>query len=139
MSDSITVKNSSGQVSTFLIDGDADPRKAILEQRIARGELEKVSKTTKSAPRGRRTRVVVVDSDAGLTDEKGDLLKSVHGGGHDPDADGDVAGDPSGSKEVEGAVKAAEAVSDAAIAQAEAKPQSAPAKKVAVAKKAAAE
>jgi hypothetical protein len=136
MSDTITVKNESGQVATFLLDGDADPRKAILEQRIARGELEKVSKSTKSAG-ARRTRVVVVDSDAGLKDERGDLLKSVHGGGHDPDADGDVLGDPSGSKLVEGAIEAAEAISDAGIAQAEAQPQSAPAKKAAVAKTAA--
>jgi hypothetical protein len=127
MSDTITVKNESGQVATFLLDGDADPRKAILEQRIARGELEKVSKSTKSAG-ARRTRVVVVDSDAGLKDERGDLLKSVHGV---------VLGDPSGSKLGEGAIEAAEAISDAGIAQAEAQPQSAPAKRAAVAKTAA--
>lgn len=129
MADTITVKNESGQVATFALEGDSDPRKAILEQRIARGELEKVTKATKSAA-GRRARVVVVDSDTGLKDERGDLLKSVHGGGLDPDANGDVAGQPSGSKVVEGAVEVV-GVSEAAVAQAEAKPQTEPAKKAA--------
>lgn len=129
MTDTITVKNESGQVASFLVDGDADPRKAILEQRIARGELEKVNKTTKSAA-GRRARVVVQDADTGLKDEAGNFLKSVHGGGLDPDADGDVLGQPSGSKEVEGAVETG-GVSAAAVAQAAAQPQSEPAKKAA--------
>lgn len=134
MSSTITVQNTSGQVSTFVLDGpDGLARKQILEQRIARGELSRVSKDTKSQRPGQ---VAVVDSDTGLADEAGNLLKSVHGGGIDPDAKGDVLGLPTGSEPVEGATEvSAEAVSDAAVSQAEAKPQSSAAKKAAAAKK----
>lgn len=103
--DTITVKNESGQVVSLSFDGDNDPRKAIVEQRIQRGELEKVNKSSKSERVTRRSRRVVEDYHTGLRDEKGDLLKSVHGGGLDPDADGDVMGQPSGSKPVEGAIE----------------------------------
>lgn len=94
-----TVQNESGQVVSYDLDA-GDPRKAILEQRIARGELTKVADGTESA--GRPTQVVVVeDEHTGLTDEQGDLLKSIHGGGLDPDAAGDITGQPSGSKSAE--------------------------------------
>jgi len=124
----ITVQNESGQVASFYVDGDNDPRAMILEQRIKRGELTKTTK--KSSAPVRRGRQAVVDADTGLKDEKGDYLKSVHGGGLDPDADGDALGQPSGSKKVEGAVEVG-GVSDAAVSQAEAEPASAPAKKAA--------
>lgn len=101
----ITVKNESGQVVSLSFDGDHDPRKQIVEQRIARGELTKVTKSEKSTARGRRGRQAVVDYHTGLRDEKGDLLKSVHGGGLDPDAQGDEMGQPSGSEPVEGAIE----------------------------------
>lgn len=98
----ITVQNSAGQVVSFGFD-PADPtskaREEILAQRVARGELIKVAKGTASARPG--TFVAVEDAHAGLYDEKGDLLKSVHGGGLDPDADGDALGIPSGSKPVD--------------------------------------
>ena len=102
--DSITVKNDSGQVVSLSFTGDTDPRKAIVEQRVARGELEKVNTSTKSERVTRRSRRVVEDYHTGLRDEKGDLLKSVHGGGLDPDAEGDEMGQPSGSKPIEGAI-----------------------------------
>lgn len=93
----ITVKNASEQVVSLNTDGPQGKAiEDIIEQRIKRGELEKVSAGTKSAPR--RARAAVVDSDAGVKDEKGDYLKSVHGGGVDPDAEGDALGQPSGSK-----------------------------------------
>jgi hypothetical protein len=38
-----------------------------------------------------------VSADTGVKDEKGDYLLSVHGGGLDPDADGDALGQPTGS------------------------------------------
>lgn len=129
MTDTISVQNDSGQVASFLLDGPNDPRAEILRQRIARGELTEAKKSDKSRA-GRRARVVVQDSDTGLKDERGDFLKSVHGGGLDPDAEGDVNGDPSGSKEIKGAVVVG-GVSDAAVAQADAKPQTKPAKKAA--------
>lgn len=97
--DTISVRNESGQVTHFAVTGPEDPRAKILNQRIARGDLEKVSKSTKTAD----VTVVVFDDHAGVRDEKGDLLKSVHGGGLDPDADGDALGQPSGSKVPEGA------------------------------------
>jgi hypothetical protein len=132
----ITVKNTSGQVSSFSLDGpDGLARKQILEQRIARGELTRVPKGTKSVRPGE---FAVVDSDTGLTDEAGNLLKSVHGGGIDPDAEGDVLGLPTGSQPVEGAVEVpADTVSAAAVAQASAQPQSEAAAKAAEAKAAA--
>lgn len=128
----ITVKNERGQVASFTVDGDHDPRALILQQRIERGDLEKVSKGTASdvTPRGR---VVVLDSDTGVRDERGDLLKSVHGGGIDPDAQGDVLGQPTGSEPVDGAVEVSN-VSAAAVSQAEQRPQSAAAKKAATAR-----
>lgn len=104
-----TVQNESGQVVSFNLDGDTDPRKAILEQRIARGELTKASTSTKSAARVGRNRVAVVDEHTGVRDEKGDLLKSIHGGGNDPDARGDELGQPSGSEKVGNAVDATRA------------------------------
>lgn len=103
--DSITFKNESGQVVSLSFSGDQDPRKAIVEQRIQRGELEKVSKGTESETLAGISRRAVEDYHTGLRDERGDLLKSVHGGGGDPDADGDEMGQPSGSKPVEGAIK----------------------------------
>ena len=95
--DSITVKNESGQtVQIGLPEGDpkSKARREIVEQRIARGELTKASGKSGGDPAGR---AAVLDYHTGLRDEKGDLLKSVHGGGLDPDADGDALGEPSGS------------------------------------------
>lgn len=43
---SITVKNHSGQITTFRITSPDDPAKAVLEQRIARGELTRVHPPT---------------------------------------------------------------------------------------------
>lgn len=103
--DTITVKNESGQVVSLSYDGEGDPRKQIIDRRIQMGELEKVSKSTKSKEFVGRSRRVVEDYHTGLRDERGDLLKSVHGGGGDPDADGDEMGQPSGSKPVEGAIE----------------------------------
>lgn len=91
-----TVQNESGQVVSYDVN-PGDARKEILEQRIARGELTKVSEGTESAARPVQV-VVVEDEHTGLRDEAGDWLKSVHGGGLDPDAAGDVVGQPSGSK-----------------------------------------
>ncbi len=102
--DSISVRNESGQVVSMSFTGDQDPRKTIVEQRIARGELEKVTKSAKSDAPGAINRRAVEDYHTGLKDERGDLLKSVHGGGIDPDAQGDVMGQPSGSEPVEGAL-----------------------------------
>lgn len=89
--------NEQGQVASFLIDTDNPKdvaRAEILRQRIARGELGAAE------PGAMSQKVVktVVDDHTGAVDEKGDLLKSVHGGGLDPDADGDATGTPSGSK-----------------------------------------
>lgn len=102
--DSISVRNESGQVVSMSFTGDQDPRKIIVEQRIARGELEKVSKGSKSDAAGAVNRRAVEDYHTGLKDEAGNFLKSVHGGGLDPDAEGDVLGQPSGSKPTEGAL-----------------------------------
>lgn len=102
--DTITVKNTSGQVVSLSYDGDQDPRKEIIERRIQQGELQKVAKGTKPEARVGISRRAVEDYHTGLRDERGDLLKSVHGGGGDPDADGDAMGQPSGSKPTEGAV-----------------------------------
>jgi hypothetical protein len=102
--DSISVRNESGQVVSMSFTSDQDPRKIIVEQRIARGELEKVSKGTKSDAAEAINRRAVEDYHTGLKDERGDLLKSVHGGGIDPDAQGDVLGQPSGSEHTEGAL-----------------------------------
>lgn len=88
-----SVKNSSGQVVSYDLE-DGDPRREILDAMVKRGDLEKVAASTKSGAR----RPAPKDADAGVKDEKGDLLKSVHGGGEDPDADGDALGQPSGSK-----------------------------------------
>jgi len=101
----ITVRNESGQVTSYLVDpADATTvaRAQILRQRIARGELMEEKSSAKSARPG----VIrpLEDYQTGLVDERGDLLKSVHGGGLDPDADGDALGQPSGSKAIEGAV-----------------------------------
>lgn len=102
--DTITVKNESGQVVSLSYDGELDPRKQIIDSRIKQGELEKVARTTKSGEFVGRSQRVVEDYHTGMRDERGDLLKSVHGGGGDPDADGDEMGQPSGSKPIEGAV-----------------------------------
>lgn len=102
--DTITVKNESGQVVSLSYDGELDPRKQIIDSRIKQGELEKVAKSTKSDTFVGRSQRLVEDYHTGLRDERGDLLKSVHGGGSDPDADGDEMGQPSGSKPVDGAV-----------------------------------
>lgn len=105
--ETMTVRNESGQVVSLSFPlGDQDPRKEIVERRIKLGELEKVSKGTKSEDVPGVSRRAVEDYHTGLRDEKGDLLKSVHGGGIDPDADGDVLGQPSGSKSTKGAVEA---------------------------------
>lgn len=126
----ITVKNASGQVVSLNTDGARGKAvQEIVEQRIKRGELEKASASAKSAPT-RRGRAAVIDADTGVKDKKGDLLKSVHGGGLDPDADGDVLGQPSGSKPVKDAVEVG-GVSAAAVAQSQAEPATAPAKKAA--------
>lgn len=102
--DSISVRNESGQVVSMSFTGDQDPRKIIIEQRIARGELEKVAKGAKSDAAGAINRRAVEDYHTGLKDEAGNFLKSVHGGGIDPDAQGDVLGQPSGSEPVDGAL-----------------------------------
>lgn len=95
MADTLTVKNPrTGNTVAFSFDGENDPRRAILESRIASGKLNKASGPTKQG----RPEPPANDPDAGVRDEKGDLLKSVHGGGVDPDADGDALGVPSGSK-----------------------------------------
>ncbi len=132
----ITVKNTSGQVSSFSLDGpDGLARKHILEQRVARGELTVVKAGTKSERPGT---VGVIDTDTGLADEAGNLLKSLHGGGIDPDAGGDVLGLPTGSQPVDGAVEVpTDTVSAATVAQASAQPQSDAAAKAAAAKAAA--
>lgn len=102
--DTISVKNESGQVVSLSFDGEQDPRKQIIDQRIKQGELEKVSKGTSSDAFVGRSQRVVEDYHTGLRDERGDLLKSVHGGGGDPDADGDEMGQPSGSAPIAGAI-----------------------------------
>lgn len=87
----ITVTNDAGQTSSFLVSGPTDPRAIVLKQRIDRGEL-RVGDKSKD---GR------VDTSSsifeGVKDEEGNYLRSVHGGGIDPDADGDARGVPSGS------------------------------------------
>lgn len=93
MSTVISTVNRSGQVAHFTVDGDMDPRAQILRGRIARGELQEAKKSDTSGS----VEVVVTDADTGVKDEKGDYLKSVHGGGIDPDAKGDALGQPSGS------------------------------------------
>jgi hypothetical protein len=129
-SKTIHVRNESGQVAHFTVDGPNDPRAHVLAQRIARQELEAVSASTKSSRPGEGG--LLLDAHVGVKDERGDFLKSVHGGGLDPDAEGDVGGDPSGSKEIKGRVEAdTSSVSEAAISQAEAPPASEPAKKAA--------
>ena len=94
--ESITVQNQSGQVVSLGLPAD-DPksqaRKEIVEARVRRGELAEAKKGAKSE----NVTVVVTDADTGVKDEKGDYLKSIHGGGIDPDADGDALGQPSGS------------------------------------------
>ena len=128
---SITVKNASGQVVSLNVDGPRGLAVAgIVEQRIKRGELEKVSTSTKSATGPRRNRAAVVDADTGVRDEKGDLLKSVHGGGIDPDAKGDALGRPTGSEPVEGAIEV-NGQSEASVQTAGAKPASEAARKAA--------
>ena len=132
MTDTISTVNDHGQVAHFQVDGKHDPRALVLNQKIAQGEFEAAKKSDKSDSRP----FVIRDADVGVKDERGDYLKSVHGGGLDPDADGDVLGQPSGSKEIEGVVERdTSSVSDAAIAQAEAEPASEPAKKSAAKKK----
>lgn len=90
MTDTITTTNERGQVASFAVSGPLDPRAQVLRQRIARGELREGDQT-KKAPEA------TVNVLAGVRDEKGDLLLSVHGGGIDPDAVGDARGIPSGS------------------------------------------
>lgn len=91
MSDKITVTNERGQVASFTVDGPMDPRAQVLRQRIDRGELRL----------GDRSKDGVVDAGValleGVKDEEGNYLRSVHGGGIDPDAAGDARGIPSGS------------------------------------------
>lgn len=94
--ESITVQNQSGQVVSIGLpenDPKSQARKEIIEARVRRGELAKASKGAKSED----VTVVVTDADTGVKDEKGDYLKSIHGGGIDPDAKGDALGQPSGS------------------------------------------
>lgn len=112
--DTISVRNpATGQVAHFSLTGPNDPRAAVLLQRIARNELERVGSDAESDSPGREA--VTLDIHAEVRDEKGDLLKSVHGGGLDPDAAGDALGRPSGSgigadKALEDAQVAAKAV-----------------------------
>ena len=98
--DSITVKNESGQVVSLGFD-PSDPRsrarKEIVEGRIRMGELEKAGKSDESGEFTSPSRRAAVSADTGVKDEKGDYLLSVHGGGLDPDADGDALGQPTGS------------------------------------------
>lgn len=89
MTEKITVTNAQGQVSSFGVTGPMDPRAQVLRQRINSGELTEGDGGDK-AP-------VAVSLYAGVRDEKGDLLRSIHGGGLDPDALGDARGVPSGS------------------------------------------
>lgn len=87
---SITVTNQSGQTVSLSTDGPKGKAvKEIIESRIARGELTKGTKAEE---------FVVIDAHSGLKDENGNWLKSVHGGGLDPDVDGDALGQPSGSE-----------------------------------------
>lgn len=124
---SMTVRNGSGQVASFYVDDENDPVATILAPRIRLGELERVPKGTKSTPKRRRGSAGVVDAHTEMRDEKGDYLKSVHGGGLDPDAYGDVLGTPSGSLELEGMATTVGGVSIAAVSQAAQRPASAPA------------
>ena len=106
MADKMFVKNSEGQVSGFDISGpQGAAREAILRQRILRGELSEAKSGAKSDQPGGDLTPVVEDYQTGLRDEKNDLLRSIHGGGLDPDAKGDALGQPSGSEHVDGMVK----------------------------------
>lgn len=103
--DTITVTNDSGQVASFGVDGPHDPRAQVLRQRIARGDLREGDQS------GRPVDTDGVNVFAGVRDEKGDLLRSIHGGGLDPEAAGDARGVPSGS-----GIGAAQAAKDAQVA-----------------------
>lgn len=103
MSETITVTNPRGQVTSYTVDGPLDPRAQVLRQRIAVGELREGDAGGQA--------VADVNIFAGVRDEKGDLLRSVHGGGLDPDAAGDARGVPSGS-----GIGAAQAAKDAQVA-----------------------
>lgn len=81
----ISVRNDQDQVAHFSVTGPADPVASILLQRVARGELERASIDDVSVPRSRNGGFAVAELHEGVRDEKGDLLKSVHGGGLDPD------------------------------------------------------
>lgn len=102
--DKITVTNDKGQVSSFGVTGPMDPRAQVLRQRIANGELTEGDRSGDKA-------AVVVNEFALVRDEKGDLLRSIHGGGLDPDALGDARGVPSGS-----GISAAEVAKSAQVA-----------------------
>lgn len=100
----ITTTNASGQTASFGIVSPRDEARAeILRARIGRGELAE-GKSRKDGD--------FVDPDAGAKDEKGDYLKSIHGGGIDPDADGDALGQPSGSNAPAKAQRAGKPVED---------------------------
>lgn len=117
MAETMSVRNPrTGQVAHFTIDGPHDPRAVILQERIRRGALESASGSAKSGDAA----VTVVEIDAGVRDENGNLLKSVHGGGLDPDAAGDARGVPSGS-----GLSAAQAKKDAQVAAGEVAKQAA--------------
>lgn len=108
MSNTISVRNASGQVASFSLDDEKSvERERVLRQRINRGELEEVALGADSVAR----RAVVVEIDANVRDENGNLLKSIHAGGLDPDAAGDSNGVPSGS-----GLSAAQARKDAQVA-----------------------
>lgn len=102
--DKITVTNDSGQTASFAVDGPMDPRAQVLRQRIASGELREGDHSKSGTDE-------VPSPFAGVRDEKGDLLASIHGGGLDPEAVGDARGVPSGS-----GIGAAQAAKDAAVA-----------------------
>lgn len=104
MTETITVTNDSGQVATYTVDGPTDPRAQILRQRIARGEL-------REGDRSKDTVEAAPSIFAGVRDEKGDLVASIHGGGIDPEAVSDARGVPSGS-----GIGAAQAAKDAQVA-----------------------
>ncbi len=94
----ITVQNESGQVVSFDVTGPSDPKVAVLQQRIERGELKRVPAGTPSRPPTAPPAPYIDPIDAGRVDEHGDFLKSLHGGSFDPDSVQDSGGLPSGSQ-----------------------------------------
>lgn len=115
------VKNPrTGNVTQFEVTGPEDPRAVILRQRLKRGDLESASASTKPGSPADAP----ADIDQGVKDEKGDWLKSVHGGGLDPDGSGDALGVPSGS-----GVDAGQSQKDAEVAAREVEKQAKAAEK----------